>query len=365
MSDWGNVLKMVVRGAVEFGIDDAGARIAGAAWPLIKKTAAPVLDELQKRYPALFLLPGPESKNAAAKALSDLNSDPILLRQLEITSQQLESIGIKQDTILKTVMEQNETMRGIGAVIDGVAKSQAAIQESQAKAMETLQSELANLKLTLADLHAQVAPAPAEIGQPLSLGDIFRRANQYQSEAMRYLDAGDYATAALRVRDGKALALAGFRREPNDADMLATLGYLEKTNAQISWETGAGDPAEQLGAASRYFAKALEADPENVSAMNGLADAYIFAKDYDRAIELGAWVLTKEPRYGAAAWDLAIALEGKIAEVGPDPKYLGKLLSTYEWLKELIPSQPLQFGPDQLAHVEERLQQLHGEPAAP
>jgi len=352
MNEWGNVLKMVVRGAVEFGIDDAGARVAGAGWPLIKKAAAPVLDELQKRYPALFLLPGPDSKKAAENALHDLNTDPALGKQLETLSQQIESLGLKQDTILKSVMEQNDTLRGIGAVIKRVAESQALLAES-------LRSGIQNLELRLDDLHAQAAQAPAEPEKQLSLREIYRRANGYQSEAMRYLDAGDVATAAERVKDGKALALSGFRRQPGDAGMLVTLGYLEKTNAQISWQTGGGDAAGQLGAASRYFAKALEADPEDVGAMNGLADTYIFARDYDRAIELGEWVLAKEPQYGAAAWDLAIALEGKIAEAGHDPKYLAKLESTYERLKALIPTQPLQFGPDQLAYVEQRLQELH------
>lgn len=352
---------------MEFGIEDAGARFAGAWWPLIKKGAAPVLDELQKRYPALFLLPGkspaPEAKKAADDALNALNSDPVLLKELDGVPQQLEELGVKQDTILKLLLSQNESFQKVSAAVDRVAAAQATLLEGQAELREQIQSEFRKIKLEFGDQRTQAARLP-EPEKPISLDDIYRRANGYQAEAMRYLNAGDAETAAERVNQGKALALAGFRREPNDARMLVTLGYLEKTNAEISWDTGRGDPVEQLGAASRYFAKALEGAPEDVGAMNGLADTYIFAKDWDRAIATGEWVLAKDPRYAAAAWDLAIALEGKIGEAGPDAKYLAKLEETYERLEVLIPQQPLQFGPNELTYVQARLEQLRAGVAA-
>lgn len=348
-------LKQIVRGAAEFGINEAGTRALGQFWPLAKEVLKPIFQELEKRYPALFLAPGPDAVKAAEKALKDLTFDASLQKQsenlLEHLDEKFAELGITQDQILKAVTSQEKTLQGVGAALDKVALEQG----NQASMTETLLREFRELALKLD--RVQAAPE-----NDMTIAEIAQRANEYQYEAMRWLSSGDPLAAARRVKDGKTLALGGFKRDPGSTVILATLGYLEKTEAQIAWESGEnGDPAAHLGEAAKYFGKALETDPEDVSALNGLADLFIFAKDFDRAITLGTMVVQKEPTYGAAALDLSIALEGKISEVGPLPQYVTVLEAVYKLLEQLIPLQPMVFDGSHLAYVQKRLKELESQ----
>ena len=113
-----------------------------------------------------------------------------------------------------------------------------------------------------------------------------------------------------------------------------------------------------LGEAAKYFTKGLEYDPSNVSSINGMANIYYFARDYDRAIQIGMLVFRLAPNYGAAIWDLMLALEGKIDEVGAEPPYVETLKFTYEYLEKLMPRLPQQFPATYLVHVQKRLAEL-------
>jgi len=348
-------LKQIVRGAAEFGINEAGTRALGQFWPLAKEVLKPIFQELEKRYPALFLAPGTDAVHAAEKAVRDLTFDASLQKHSENLLKRLDEKfaerGVSQHEILKAVASQEKTLQGVGAAVDKVALEQG----NQARMTETLTREIRELALKLDRVQA-------EPENNIKIAEIAQRASEYQYEAMRWLSSGDPLAAARRVQDGKKLALGGFRREPGNTLIMATLGYLEKTEAQIAWESGeAGDPAAHLGEAAKYFGKVLEADPEDVSALNGLADLFIFAKDYDRAITLGTIVVQKEPTYGAAALDLSIALEGKISEVGPLPQYVTVLDAVYKLLEQLIPSQPMVFDGSHLAYVQKRLKELESQ----
>jgi hypothetical protein len=41
----------VIREGAKIGMDEAGTRICGSAWQYVKQVIAPVVGELQKRYP--------------------------------------------------------------------------------------------------------------------------------------------------------------------------------------------------------------------------------------------------------------------------------------------------------------------------
>ena len=152
--------------------------------------------------------------------------------------------------------------------------------------------------------------------------------------------------------------MAGINREPKNAEMLSMLGYIEKTQAQVSMISGNGDTVALLSKAATYFKEALETDPDNISALNGMANMYFFANDFDRAIKLGSSIVQKEPNYGAALWDLALALENRINEVGTLPNYITALEIVYKRLKSIIPGQPEVFSAKELSYVQERLREI-------
>ena len=55
-----SLAKKIIREGAIIGLDEAGSRIAGpTAWRYVKKVMAPVVQELEKRYPKLLLPPLP------------------------------------------------------------------------------------------------------------------------------------------------------------------------------------------------------------------------------------------------------------------------------------------------------------------
>jgi len=344
-----SVAKEIIRNAAEIGVEEAGTRICGSAWAPLKKVLTPAFKELESRFPALFLAPGPEAKKAASAAVDALGSDASLQKLL---TDEFAKLGAGQDEILRVLAAQDETLRGIGAAVDkGFSQ--------QGGQMAAILAEIQELKLQLKV--GQVHAGPAD---NLSIDEIYVQANAYQADAMKWISARDAKIASQRLSQGRELASAGLSRDPTSVKMLVTMGYIEKSQAQVAQESGTEDPVTLLSEAAKYFAKALEGDPNDVNAMNGMANVYLYAKDYDRAIKLGQMVVKQEPSYGAAAFDLSLALEGKIQEVGPKPELITPLRAVYKLLEVLMPAQPQMFPATYLAYVQKRLAALEQLPKA-
>jgi len=139
--------------------------------------------------------------------------------------------------------------------------------------------------------------------------------------------------------------------------LLALMGYAEKNQVQISLIQGDQDTAvSALAEASKYFAQALKCNPSNVGALNGMANVYLFARDYDRSIKLGELIIQIKPDYAEAAWDLAIGMEHRLKEVGHQAALIEKLISVYQKLEVLMPKHG--FPASNLVYVQNRLAKL-------
>ena len=116
-SDLVSVTKQVIRAAATLGIEEAGTRIMGSAWKPFKAMLSPVVAELERRNPKLFLLnvepggtPDAEARKVASQALQEIDRDPEIRRliaigfesldkgQREIT-QRIEKIVLRLDAI--------------------------------------------------------------------------------------------------------------------------------------------------------------------------------------------------------------------------------------------------------------------------
>jgi len=199
------VAKKIVRNAAQVGIDAAGMSIAGPAWGPLKKVLTPAFEELQSRFPALFLAPGPERAKAANEAAEALSSDASLQK---LVSDEFTKLGAGQDEILRVLAAQDETLRGIGAAVDEGFKKQG---DQMAAILAQFQDLRLQLKLEGA------GPEPAD---NLSMDEIYKQANAYQYDAMKWLEARNIKIASRRLAEGRELALAGLRRDPNSAKML-------------------------------------------------------------------------------------------------------------------------------------------------
>lgn len=112
-----SVTKQVIRAAAMVGFEEAGTRIMGSAWRPFKAMIAPVITELENRFPSFFLLdtspgstPPVRAQEAAQEALNAIDDDISLRRmivdgfnkldegQFEI-KQQVEKISLRLDAI--------------------------------------------------------------------------------------------------------------------------------------------------------------------------------------------------------------------------------------------------------------------------
>ena len=343
------VTKSIIRKAAEIGIDEAGTRICGSAWPYVKQMLSPVMDTLQKRYPKLFLVGTADAKNAAEAAANDLSTDAGLQKMLSESFSKLEA---GQNEILDVLSRNSETLKQIGDSIDRGFKE---AEEKNAGWRDAIMQQLQQLQIQVA---ASAVPPAAPVAR-LSTEQIFYQANIYQQQAMNYLASRDVDSATKSLDRARTLAEQGLRQDPGNADMLATMGYIEKTQAQVCSEKGNADAASIfLDEAAKYFIHALQRDPNNANALNGMANVYAFTHDYDRAIKLGRSLFESAPDYSFGTFDLTLALEEKIKEPNPDPALIDLLRSAYERLIQQIPQTP-GFPPDYLPYVEERLAALN------
>jgi tetratricopeptide (TPR) repeat protein len=350
-SDLVSLAKKVIRGAVGIGLDEAGTRICGpTVWKYAKAMLSPVVGELQRRFPKLLLVP-----EEAEKASEALSTDKVLQDMLNDGFTGLES---GQEEILALLAKQNNTLQAIGnSIDDGFRKAGKQVDA----AFNNIATRLEKLELTL-----EVLSAPREKGRELpqvaagfTLRQIYDQAFAYQADAMRWVVAGEASPASQRLAEGRSLVEPALIHYPKDAQLLVPLGYIEKTQAQVAQLQGDHENyIVSLEKAAKCFATVLKSDPTNVGALNGMANVYVFHRDYDRAIELGTLATKSAPEYGAAFWDLAIALEGKIKDVGPQKPLVNHLKAVYRQLELLMPQQPAAFTASDLAYVRKRLRNL-------
>ena len=134
----------------------------------------------------------------------------------------------------------------------------------------------------------------------------------------------------------------------------------EKTQAQVWFMQSLYDRGdESIGKASNYFRRAIAHNPDDANAINGMANIYYYAHDYDKAIEFGFLAVEKSPTNGAVLNDLALSLEGKMAVAGVTPQRVEALKLVYGILEKVMPSQPQMFPASYLKYVQTRLQELN------
>jgi hypothetical protein len=340
-----DITKKVIREGAKIGLDEAGTRICGSAWQYVKQVMSPVVDELQNRYPKLFLLDPKDADTIGKEAADALSGDAALQRILD---QRLSSLSEGQEEILHLLAKNDATLQRIGDAIDR------GFQEAK----QTNQDDFARILAELQALRVErSAPAPMPVPQ-LSLEEICRQVQAYETDALRWMES-DVEISAERVRQARALVTEGLERAPQHPDLLVLLGYVEKDQAQVDFAFGNQTAAvRSLGEAAKYFTRALQQRPDDVSAMNGMANVYYYSGDLDRAVLLERALFQRETAYGAATSDLASFLEEVIERDGSCPDLLKELRIVYQRLEKLMPDEPTLFAADRFAAVQQRIAEL-------
>lgn len=341
-----SVAKRILRSAAELGIEEAGLRICGSGWQPLKKVLTPVFKELERRYPKMLLVP-----EEMQKAEADLANDPNIAALLQ---EKLAALQEGQFEILRVLLRHDQTLQSYRQLILGAFKE--ADTKNQAR-HERVIAEFAQVKGAIARLPEQIAGG---IVQPhLSLDEIYKQANGYQMDAMKWISARDPQSASQRLASARSLARGGLAQYGESASLMVTLGFIEKSQAQASTLRNDLDGSIQnLALAAEYFARAIQIEPQNLDALNGMANVYYFGRDYDTAIQLGLAIVKADPTHGPALNDLCLAIEDKMKEVGPQPSLIRVLVPLYKMLEKLMPLQPQLFPAAYLAHVQKRLAEL-------
>jgi tetratricopeptide (TPR) repeat protein len=335
------VTKKVIRNAAQFGVERSGEIVLGPAWPLVKGIIAPVIEELERRFPKIFLLP-----EETEKAVDALAKDTVLQNLLEDGLKNLET---GQMEVLAALARQDSTLQAIGAAIsEGFTGSSDAFETIRIKLEEVLRR-----------VGQPPAPGLSSGAAGLSLAEVARQAGSLQWDAQRWFEAGDAAISSDRIRQAREMLETGLARQPDDVELLNAYGFVEKTAAQVAG-LRADDTAylKTLAHAAELFARALKNDPTNAGSLNGMANVYSFHGDYDRAIQLGRLARRADPTYGAAAWDLAGSLEQKINAEGRNKEALDELVNIYRQLPVLMEKDRVAFSAADAKYVKERLRTL-------
>ncbi len=346
-----NIAKKVLRKAVGIGIEEAGTRVCGkTGWNAISTIVSPVIEELERRYPGLMLVP-----EKMEEAEQDLNTDATLEA---IVQEHLATIESGQKEILAVLFRNEETLSSYRNLFFNAFAEADKRAEARYK---ILVNEIRNVKTGIEADIREMGQKPAVLIEPSpTLSGLYEQANGYQRDAMTWLTARRPSAAAERLLIARLLATGGMDKLGQTAELLATMGYIEKTQAQVCFAENNIDGATQyLADAARYFNEALKLKPEDLSSLNGIANIYQFGGDYDAAIEIGRTIKTVDASYGAAVWDLGLALEKKLQTFETIDSQVMQLLSEAididESLLKIMPQQPSSFRSSDLSYVQKRL----------
>jgi len=149
-----SVTKQVIRAAAKFGIDEAGSRIMGSAWKPFKAMLSPVINELEKRFPELFLLvespvdsPTADVQAVARQVIAEINSDKVL-----------------QQLILQGFNELDEGQYEIKNQINKLVLRLEAIEVSIEQLSETNDKKFDNVLDQLAAVHQRLDKQGESVG---------------------------------------------------------------------------------------------------------------------------------------------------------------------------------------------------------
>ena len=346
-----DIAKKVLRETIALGIEEAGIHICTKrGWDAIKTVITPVIKELERRYPKLLLVP-----EEMAQAEHDLDTDASLNTLVE---QHMLAIETGQKEILNVLFRNDDTLASYKELFLRAFEE----ADNRAEARQSiLIDEIRSIK-TVVQASGQSRPLgniPTIEPKP-SLAELYDQANSYQYDAMTWITANRPAVAAERLSVARALTLLGIAREGEHAELMITMGFIEKSQAQVCVaENNLSDATHYMAEAASYFTEALKLRPQDLSALNGMANVYAEGGDFDTAIEMGRAIMQADPNYGAAIWDLGLSLENKLdlltSENKYDPDLLKSAIEVDEHLKVIMPQQPSAFRSSDLDHVLKRL----------
>ncbi|MGH2715654.1 MAG: tetratricopeptide repeat protein [Thermoleophilaceae bacterium] len=324
-------------GAATATLDIAGAALLPGAWPILRGALGPVLERLRET------LGGEDptaSTEAAERAADEFERDARLQELLRGgLLDALDPIVKSQDRIEHDVQALCVMVMENTKALDRIADDVGDIRERLVQGVELSEPAEGRLANAVAERLVVMQQVGTFAAQELQIGSdrpgkpepwlerqqLMTRAYEAQLTAIDELRAGQPSSAMERLGRARIVLSRALAETPTDPQVRLLNGYVLKTLAQVSGETG--DPAaaaDYLTRAERIFKLVvadLPADEHSVTelagAINGLGNVLHERHQYEQAIEC-YWQATElAPTYAYAWHDLyaacdALARQGDI-----------------------------------------------------
>lgn len=183
----------------------------------------------------------------------------------------------------------------------------------------------------------------------------------YQTEAMHFLQKGDYEGAEERLE--KADRLLGDMPQGIDNKTVALIGYVYKSLGQVYAKSDSDRARRYWSQAEQVFKSALTLNENDPNALNGLGNILYFQGRYPEALAKHKEALSQAPNYTAAANDAALVSEALMCQSLAQQKnsdadtWRREAISFWEKAIQLSPNEPL-FEPTYPVSIRHRVEKL-------
>jgi tetratricopeptide (TPR) repeat protein len=317
------LLKEVIVGAAEWGLEESGNRLLGpTGWGLCKAVMKPGLDILRNKFPQLF---GPTYKGtavaqeAATQAVRFVDTDPTFKSTV---TQQLNTLDQGQRQQLAILFEIRDLSR------KNVENSRQTL-----KMLATLSQQVSHLEIEIQHSPAVASPSPA-VASP----NWYAKAGRAQNVSERislYTEAIDHNQNTVNAYYQRGLI---YFDQKNLASAFNDFNHAVQLDPSFAAGlTGRGVSSENLGQVDSAIADYIAAsklDPSEVTNYDNLANVYYYdRRDYAEAYRMAKLGLRysvqdkkRYDRYVSLSWyalfnrdfESAIAYADKGIQIDPD-----------------------------------------------
>lgn len=320
------MLKEVIRGAAEFGLEEAGNRILGpTAWGFCKVIMKPGLDMLRSKFPQLLgatYKGTAEAQQAATQAVRWVDTDPTFRNTV---TQQLNALDLGQRQQLRILIEIREMDR------KNLDNSRQAL------------SKLDALSEKMDRMRAEIQHSPVDA--PATAVEVYQNWYAQAGRAMNVSERLSLYTQAIDHNQNKVNAyyrrgLIYFEQKNFNSSFYDFNQAAELSPTFAAALTARGAASENLGQVDRAITDYLAAsrlDPAEVTNYDNLTDVYAGRRDYTNAYRMAKLGLAHSPqdktrydRYVGLSWyaifnrdfEGAIAYANNGIQLNPDNPYI-------------------------------------------
>ena len=352
------ILKSMVLGAVDGGMDVVGNAAFPIVWPAVRKAIDPVLNKLREKLNGRDPLDELNKENALALFDQDEDLQAMLEDKLQAVVSEVRSVstGLNegQERLLQIAQGNSETIEKLADIIHvqtttlfvkGVRIAAESKQELVELFEERQRSQAARMQKVRDDLDGQISRINARCVELISEGQ-HDRAEEELEEGLRLLNS--------RLEDA-----------PGDAHLEVQLAYMLKTGAQQFLRTGEAERGNRFNeAALRLFrhiaygiSLARKSVQDYISAINGIGNIQYSLGHYRTAIQNYTMATQIVPKYFYAWHDLF----GAYYELGKiEPPNLSAMRRALDMMWETGKGKP-GLGEKSLNELELRYQMIDPE----